>query len=118
MAYGLFTPFFFIWVGISMNSSYIFAFPLLVFSVVVVSMSAKLIGCYLVGRNLFGWYDSLVLGLGLSVRFSTSIIIISLLYQNNIITQELYSVVIASSVIFTAVIPVVFSQLLRKRSLR
>jgi len=54
------------------------------------------------------------LGLGLSVRFSTSIVIIKYLFEHNLIPLGLYSVLIASTALFTLVIPISFAYLLGK----
>ena len=52
------------------------------------------------------------MGIGLSVKFSTSIIITKILFQEGFINVELYSVIITSSVIFNFVVPFLFSSLL------
>ncbi len=112
MAYGFFAPIFFAWVGLSMDIKYLMASPLLVLLLVVVSMGAKLLGTYIVGRSQMNFRRLTVLGIGLSVRLSTSIVIIKLLFDQGIISQGLYSVVVASTIIFTLSIPVIFSYLL------
>jgi Kef-type K+ transport system membrane component KefB len=58
--------------------------------------------------------NSLLLGLGLSIRFSTGIIIIKFLFNNNIINSQLYSVIITSSIIFTFIVPILFSAFIPK----
>jgi Kef-type K+ transport system membrane component KefB len=55
-----------------------------------------------------------LLGIGLSVRFSTSIIIIKILFESNLIGSELYSIIIASSIVFNFIIPILFSNLIAK----
>ncbi len=112
MCYGFFAPIFFLWVGLSMDINYLFAFPLLVLLVVVVSKGAKLLGSYIAARTELGSKQSILLGIGLSVRFSTSIIIVKILLENNLIGIDLYSVIIASSIIFKFLVPVLFSNLL------
>lgn len=112
MCYGLFAPIFFLWVGASVNLQYLATHPLLILLVIVVSGGAKLIGSYITARKELGVKVSLLLGIGLSVRFSTSIVIIKILFENNLIGIDLYSVLIASTIIFTFVIPVLFTYLL------
>jgi len=112
MTYGFFVPIFFVLVGASMNMSYILESPLLILLVIVVTSESKLVASYIVGRKELGIRSSTLLGIGLSVRFSTSIIIIKLLFENGVIHQEIYSVLIASTIIFTLFIPLVFSNLL------
>jgi len=86
MCYGFFAPLFFVWVGITMDINYLVSYPLLVLLI--------------------------LLGIGLSVRFSTSIIIVKILFENGLIHTGLYSVIVASSIVFKFIIPVLFSNLL------
>ncbi len=112
MCYGFFAPIFFLWVGLSLDIKYLIASPLLILLVVVVSNSAKIFGSWVVGRKELGIKQSILMGIGLSVRFSTSLIIIKILFENELIGVDLYSVIVASSIIFTFVIPLLFSYLL------
>jgi Kef-type K+ transport system membrane component KefB len=112
MCYGFFAPIFFVWVGISLDISYLIAAPLLILLVVGVSKSAKILGSYIIGKKELGTKQSILLGIGLSVRFSTSIIIIKILFENNLVGQDLYSVIVASSIAFKFIVPVLFSNLL------
>jgi len=114
MCYGFFAPLFFLGVGVSIDWGYLLAFPLLVLLVVAVSNGAKLLGSYIATKKEFGTKKSLLLGIGLSVRFSTSIVIIKILFDNQVIGRELYSVIIASAIVFTFLVPVLFSNLLTK----
>jgi len=112
LCYGFFAPIFFLWVGITMNINYLLSFPLLIILVVVVSKGAKLLGSWIIGRKELGTKQSILLGIGLSVRFSTSIIIIKILFEHNLIGSDLYSIIIASSIVFNFIIPFLFSKLL------
>jgi Kef-type K+ transport system membrane component KefB len=111
LTYGLFAPLFFVWIGLELDIGYLVSFPLLVLLVVAVSNSAKILGSYLMGRKELGSRGSILLGIGLSVRFSTSIIIIKFLFDNQLIGFDIYSVVVASSIVFKFIIPVSFSWL-------
>ncbi len=112
LCYGFFAPIFFLWVGVTMDVKYLVAFPLLILLVVAVSKGAKLLGAWIVGRKELGTKQSILLGIGLSVRFSTSIIIIKILFENNLIGADLYSIIVASSIVFKFIVPVLFSNLL------
>ena len=118
LCYGFFAPIFFLWVGLSMDIKYLFSYPLLILLILVFSAGAKLLGSWIVGRKELGLKKSILLGIGLSVRFSTSIIIIKILFDNKLIGVDLYSVLIASSIIFTFIIPILFSKLLVKWKIR
>ncbi len=112
ICYGFFAPLFFLWVGATLNIEYLITYPLLILLVVGVSNAAKVLGSWIVGRKELGAKKSVLLGIGLSVRFSTSLIIIKMLFENNLIESGLYSVLIASSIVFKFIIPFLFSNLL------
>jgi Ca2+-transporting ATPase len=112
VCYGFFAPIFFLWVGSTMDIGYLVAYPLLIILVVAVSNGSKLLGSYIVAKKELGVKNSILMGIGISVRFSTSIIIIKILFENGLIGADLYSVVIASSMVFTFIVPILFSNLL------
>lgn len=114
MCYGFFAPIFFVWVGTTMDMKYLTVAPVLIILLILISNAAKLLGSYIIGRKEFGLRKSILLGIGLSVRFSTSIIIIKLLLDNGLIDKDLYSIILASTIVFTFAIPLLFSYLLRK----
>lgn len=115
VCYGLFAPLFFLWVGASMNLSYLLMSPIFILLVVIVGFAAKLLGSYLGGRKTLGKKDSLLVGIGVSVKFSTGIVVMRILFSNELIDSELYSIIIASSIIFTFFIPIIFANLISKR---
>lgn len=117
MCYGFFAPIFFLWAGATMDMNYLLTVPLLILAVLLVTNGAKFLGSFIITRKELGTKQSLLLGLGLSARFSTSIVIIKILYENNLIRSDLYSVMIASSVIFTFAVPLIFSRLLSRWNL-
>ncbi len=112
MAYGFFVPIFFLWVGVGVNIGYIIAFPLTIIALVLVTNGAKILGSYLLTRKELGVKQSVLLGVGLSVRFSTSIVIIKMLFENDIIDLRLYSIIVATSIVFMFIVPLLFSKLL------
>lgn len=113
LTYGFLAPIFFLKVGMQMNMGYLVSNLWLVLLVTLVSSVTKLLSTWLTTRKEFGTKKSILMGIALSVRFSTSIVIVSILYQHNIIGNHLFSVLIASSVVFIF-IPAVFSNLLVK----
>ena len=114
MIYGFFAPLFFISVGASIDTNYLVSFPLLILLVVAVSNGAKLLGSYIMAKKELGTKQSVLLGIGLSVRFSTSIILVKILFDNGLIGNKLFSIIIASSIVFTFLVPILFSTLLIK----
>ncbi len=113
VCYGLFAPIFFLWAGLSIDIKYLLSYPGLILLVILVSGGAKYLGSLIMGIKEIGFKQSILLGTGLSVRFSTSIIIIKILLEAKLINDDIYSVIMASSIIFSFAIPILFSQLLR-----
>lgn len=116
MSYGLFAPIFFLWVGLSVNMNYILGNTLVVILVFLITTGSKVFGSWFASRNELGRRRSMLLGVGLSLRFSTSMIILKILLENELINSELYSAIMGASIISIFVIPITFSLLLRSSS--
>jgi len=111
LTYSFFAPFFFFWVGASMEINYLISFPLIVIAITLLSNFSKILGSFISAHQDLGLKKSILLGIGLSVRFSTSIIIIKILFDNHLINSDLYSIIVASSIIFKFVVPLLFAKL-------
>ncbi len=114
LAYGFFSPIFFFWVGYQTRLDSIFLAPLLTIAVFLVSNAAKIIATYFSTRNVLG-RDSWVLGVGLCVRFSTSLVIIQMLLEKGFIDSALFSALIASAALSVVIVPLLFPYLLKKK---
>ena len=114
LTYGFFGPIFFLWVGVDTDVNYLLASPLLVLLVIAVAYSAKILASYLVGKKELGTKPSILMGIALGVRFSTSIVIIKFFFEKALIGVELYSVLIASTILFKFIIPFLLSFLIQK----
>ena len=97
-----------------MNINYLFYSPLLILIVFFASGLSKLIASYIMGAKQLGKKRSIILGIGLSVRFSTSLVIIKILLDNSLIRERLYTIIVASSILFTLIIPILFSKLVSR----
>jgi Kef-type K+ transport system membrane component KefB len=104
LGYIVLSPMFFLSVGASMSFASILVYPILIAVIMVSTIGAKLSGAYLLFRKLLGRKHSLLLGLGLSVRFSTGLIVQYVLLISGLITLDLYSALIASAVVMTPII--------------
>lgn len=104
LGYILLSPIFFLGVGASMSFSAIFVYPLMLIVIMVSTFGAKLSGSYVLFHKMLGNKQSLLLGLGLSVRFSTGLIVQYVLLTSNLITLNLYSALVASAVVMTPII--------------
>ncbi|MFC1730574.1 cation:proton antiporter [candidate division KSB1 bacterium] len=114
MAYGLFAPIFFLWVGIDTDVIYLLKFPLLIILVLVMTNVTKIASSYLVGRKVLGAKKSVILGISLCVKFSTSIVIIKFLFEKGFIQSDLYSVLIGATIAFKFMIPLTLSYLIKR----
>lgn len=112
LTYGFFAPIFFLKVGMDINVGYLLNSFWLVILLILISNAAKMMGSWLSARKELGVRKSLLMGIALSVRFSTSIVIITVLYQNKLIGDHLFSILIASSILFKFIIPPLFANLL------
>jgi Ca2+-transporting ATPase len=104
LGYIVLSPMFFLSVGASMSFASVFVYPLLIVVILLSTFGAKLSGSYLLFRKMLGKKHSLLLGLGLSVRFSTGLIVQYVLLISGLITLDLYSALIASAVVMTPIV--------------
>lgn len=118
VAYGFFVPLFFLHVGISVNLKFIAMAPFLVLLTLVITKTTKIAVSYCCAQKELGKKKAVLLGIGLSAKFSTSIVIVTMLFAKGLITSDLYSVLIGAMIVSKFVIPVAFSLLLRKWKLK
>jgi len=104
LGYIVLSPIFFLSVGASMSFASVFVYPLLIVVILLATFGAKLSGSYLLFHKVLGKGHSLLLGLGLSVRFSTGLIVQYVLLISGLITLDLYSALIASAVVMTPIV--------------
>jgi hypothetical protein len=65
---------------------------------------------YLLFHKLLGRRQALVMGIGLTTKFSTSVISEKLLFSSGLIAQPLYSTIMAAFIILKPIIVGVFSR--------
>lgn len=114
MSYGFFAPIFFVWVGLDTDVGYILKFPLLIVLLVLMTNMTKILASYFTGKAVLGKRKSIILGIALTVKFSTSIVIIKFLFDRGLIHSELYSVLIGTTIAFKFVVPMLMSYLITK----
>jgi len=114
LGYAFLAPLFFLSIGINISLNSIIVNPLLVLVLFAVSAGSKLLASYLLFWRQLGTEYSLLLGLGLSVRFSTGLIIQSILLTAGIISISLYSALVATAVFTTPVVLWAYSWALSK----
>jgi Kef-type K+ transport system membrane component KefB len=103
-----------VWVGLDTNVYYLLKYPLLLVGLILMINATKIITSYLMGRKLLGKKQALFLGVSLTVKFSTSIVIIKLLFERGLIPIELYSVLVGTTVLFKFIVPFLLSYMVKK----
>ena len=103
--YALLGPILFVWVGVDVNVGFLIAAPLLILAKVALVKAAKVGGSLLAARRQMGTRRALFMGVSLSVKFSTSIVLIKLLFERGMIQQDLYSLLVASKIAFKFIVP-------------
>lgn len=114
VAYGFFAPVFFLWVGLDVDIPSILKYPLLIVLFATVTYLAKATAAFFSARKELGNKKSIILGISLCVRLSTSIVVIKLLFDNGLIGADVYSVMIGTQLVFKFLIPFVLSNLITR----
>lgn len=114
IAYGFFIPIFFLSVGLDVDIHYLFTAPLLIIALLLISNITKIGTSFLAARKELGARKSILMGIGLCAKFSTSIVIITLLFEKDFISLELFSVLVGAMVLSKFIIPFGFAALLQK----
>jgi Kef-type K+ transport system membrane component KefB len=103
-------PFFFLSLGGRMSFDALLTYPLLVLAMMAISLSTRVVVSYLLFHKLIGKRESVALGVGLTSKFSTSIISENLLFTAGLIAQPLYSTMMAAFILLKPIVAGVFSR--------
>ncbi len=114
LAYGFFGPIFFFSVGYATDVYALLSNPLLIVGISAVVMFIKSGIAYLTTRSKLGDKSSILLGLCLSVKFSTGIVVTKYFLDMGLITQELFSILIGVNLWFSFVQPFIIGWFARK----
>ncbi|WP_305064648.1 cation:proton antiporter [Methanococcoides sp.] len=111
LAYGIFVPIFFAFIGISLNIASLQTIGLFSVLVVVLALSGKLIGGFLGGRLIgFDNYDSLIFGVGVMPRAGVELVLISIGKEMGIIGDEVFSAIVLMVAVSILVSPVLLKK--------
>jgi len=102
-------PFFFLKLGSGISFSALLANPILILIIMAVSLSSRLFVSFLLFRKTLGNRESLVMGVGLCAKFSTSVISENLLFTSGLIAAPLYSAIMVSFILLKPIVIGVFS---------
>jgi len=109
LGYVFLSPLFFLSIGASVSVTSLLIYPSLIALVWAVAKGSKLLSSFLLFRKLLGNKYSLLLGLGLSVRFSTSLIVQFILLNSGFISLALYSALVATAIFMKPIIISIYS---------
>jgi len=109
LGYVFLSPLFFLSIGANVSLTSLLIYPLLIVLIWIVAKGSKLLASFLLFHKLLGNKYSLLMGLGLSVRFSTSLIVQLILFNSGFISLALYSALIATAALMKPVIIGLFS---------
>ncbi|MBU1151922.1 cation:proton antiporter [Patescibacteria group bacterium] len=118
ISYGFFVPIFFLWIGLEVDVRYLLSAPLLILMIVAITKTTKILSTCIIARKEMSLKKSVLMGIGLSAKFSTSIVIVSMFYNNGLITLELFSVLVGATIASKFIIPILFSYLIQKWDLK
>lgn len=114
LALFVFGPFFFFTAGAEADFGVlIHKFPLILAFTLAIK-ATKIASSYFVSHNQLGTKKSIVLGVSLGIKFSTSIIILIILLQKGLIAEDLFSILIGVKILFKFIVPIVLSILLAR----
>ena len=112
-SYMIFGPLFFFYAGTEANLNILISkWWIIIFMSLVIKLT-KLVSVYLSSHAQLGFKKSIVMAVSLSIKFSTSIVILIILLQKGLISEELFSVLIGMKVVFKFVVPILLSYLLK-----
>ncbi len=104
LGYIFLSPLFFLGVGGNVSITAIAVSPFLIGLIGFVATNSKLLASYSLFHRRLGAKYSLLLGFGLSVRFSTGLIVQYILLNSKLITPTLFSALVATAIFMTPLI--------------
>ncbi|WP_340819528.1 cation:proton antiporter [Methanolobus sp. WCC4] len=114
VAYGIFTPLFFAFIGLTVETEVLYTAGTFAALVIVLALSGKLIGGF-VGTKLVGFSsnDSLIFGIGMMPRAGVELVVIAIGRELGIIGPEVFSAIVLMVVISIIVSPVLLEMAIR-----
>lgn len=109
LGYIFLSPIFFLSIGASVSIENILISPIIIGLLLLVANTSKYMASFLLFRKLLGVKYSLLLGVGLGIRFSTSLIVQYVLYKSGFITLTLYSALVATAIFLKPVVVGIYS---------
>jgi len=119
IAYGIFIPIFFAFIGLSVDPAAIQAAGLFALLVIVMALFGKLIGGF-IGSRIAGFdsYDSLIFGVGVMPRAGIELVVISAGRSMGIIGDEIFSAIVLMVAVSVIVSPVLLKFAIKMKETR
>ncbi|SFM46027.1 cation:proton antiporter [Methanolobus profundi] len=114
IAYGFFTPLFFAFIGLTVETEVLYTAGIFTTLVIVLALSGKLIGGF-IGTKLvgFGSKDSLIFGIGMMPRAGVELVVIAIGKELGIISNEVFSAIVLMVVVSIIVSPILLEMSIR-----
>ncbi|MEZ5334572.1 MAG: cation:proton antiporter [Methanolobus sp.] len=114
IAYGFFTPLFFAFIGLSVETEVLFTAGGFTLLVIVLALTGKLIGGFL-GTKIIGFNsrDSLIFGIGMMPRAGVELVVIVIGKELGLISSEVFA-----SIVMMVVASIIISPVLLEMSIR
>ncbi len=103
-------PFYFLKLGSGISLAALLANPILILVIMTVSLSSRILVSHLLFKKTLGKRESLVMGVALSNKFSTSVISENLLFSTGLIAAPLYSAIMVVFLLMKPIVIGVFSK--------
>lgn len=116
LCYGLFAPFFFLKIGLDSDLVQILSSWKLVSIIFFSSITVKILRSIILTKNILNIREAILLGIGMSVRFSTGLVILTMIYNAKLINEELFSIIIGANMLSIFIVPVLFTYLTKRWS--
>ncbi|MEA3324703.1 MAG: cation:proton antiporter [Euryarchaeota archaeon] len=119
IAYGIFIPIFFAFIGLSVDLVAMQTAGLFTLLVIVMALSGKLIGGF-IGARIAGFdsYDSLIFGVGVMPRAGIELVVIAAGMEMGIIDDEIFSAIVLMIAISVIVTPVLLKFAIKLKETR
>jgi len=103
-------PFFFLKLGSGISFQSLLSNPFLILIIIAISLVSRMVISFLIFRKIVGNKESVVLGVGLCVKMSTSIVSENLLFSSGLIAAPLYSAIMLTFILMKPIVLAIFSR--------
>ncbi|RNI15678.1 cation:proton antiporter [Methanohalophilus sp. RSK] len=115
LAYGMLTPVFFVYIGMSVDPMSLGAAGIFTVLIVILGLLGKLVGGFAGAKTVgFNFYESLIFGAGIMPRAEVTLVTISIGREMGIIGEEIFSAVVLLSAVSIFVAPMLLKFAIQK----